>query len=104
METLLPIIIQLITGAAGGAGVGAALKSANMGTLGNIIAGAVGGAGSGQILGMLGMLGGGAMTGDAAGGGAMGGMIGSAVTGLAGGGVLTAVFGMLRNLSADKEE
>ena len=56
MESLLPIILQLVAGAIGGNVGGAAMKNASMGGLGNTIAGAIGGLGGGSLLGpMLGM-------------------------------------------------
>jgi hypothetical protein len=48
--TIINIIIQLIAGALGGHGAGAALKDYDLGKLGNTIAGALGGVGGGQIL------------------------------------------------------
>lgn len=53
METLLPIILQLVAGAVGGNIGGAAMKNASLGGLGNTIAGAVGGIGAGQLLPIL---------------------------------------------------
>ena len=50
METWLPIIIQLISGAIGGNAAGAALKNQSLGTIGNSIAGIVGGGIGGQLL------------------------------------------------------
>ncbi len=50
MEALLPIIIQLVTGAIGGLGVGAAFKQAAMSAAVKIISGAIGGVAGGQIL------------------------------------------------------
>ena len=42
-EALINIIVQIVAGAIGGNGAGAALKDVNLGTLGNTIAGAIGG-------------------------------------------------------------
>jgi hypothetical protein len=53
MESLLPLIIQLIAGAVGGNVGGAALKNSSMGTAGNSIAGAIGGVLGGMGLGPL---------------------------------------------------
>lgn len=53
MESLLPIILQLVAGAVGGNVGGAAMKDSSLGGLGNTIAGAVGGVGAGSILGAL---------------------------------------------------
>jgi hypothetical protein len=53
MNTLLPIIIQIITGIIGGQAVGAAIKTAAMGQLPKILGGAIGGVGGAAILGSL---------------------------------------------------
>ena len=53
MESLLPVILQLVAGAVGGNVGGAAMKDSSLGGLGNTIAGAVGGVGAGSILGSL---------------------------------------------------
>ncbi|HMM64780.1 MAG: hypothetical protein WA975_02615 [Mesorhizobium sp.] len=50
METLLPIIVQIVTGVIGGQAVGAAVKQAAMGQLGKILSGAIGGVAGGAIL------------------------------------------------------
>ncbi|WP_029073437.1 hypothetical protein [Kaistia adipata] len=96
METLLPLIIQVVAGLIGGNAAGAALKEKSLGTTGNSIAGGIGGLILGQIL--QAVMGGGA--GDAA--AAAAGMdIGKIVTDLIGGGaggaILTAIVGMLKN-------
>jgi len=96
METLLPLIIQVVAGLIGGNAAGAALKDKSLGTTGNTIAGGVGGVILGQIL--QAVMGGAAP--DA--GAAMAGMdIGKIVTDVVGGGaggaILTAIVGMLKN-------
>ena len=53
MNTLLPIIVQVITGIIGGQAVGAALKTAALGQLPKILGGAIGGVGGAAILGSL---------------------------------------------------
>ena len=58
MESILPLIIQLVSGAAGGNLAGSLMKNLSLGTLGNSIAGILGGGLGGQLLGMLGMAGG----------------------------------------------
>ena len=70
METLMPLIYQLITGAVGGNIIGALAKKLSLGVLGNSIAGIVGGGLGGQFLGN--MLGGG-LGGELAAAGAGGG-------------------------------
>ena len=47
MDTIVNLIIQLISGVVGGNAAGAALKDYNLGNLGNTIAGAIGGVGGG---------------------------------------------------------
>jgi hypothetical protein len=53
MESLLPLILQLVAGAVGGNVGGAAMKNSSLGGLGNTIAGALGGVGGGSLLGPL---------------------------------------------------
>ncbi len=55
MESLLPLIIQLVSGAAGGNVAGSLMKNLSLGTIGNSLAGILGGGIGGQLLGMLGM-------------------------------------------------
>jgi hypothetical protein len=90
------LLIQLVSGAAGGNIAGAALKKFSLGTVGNSIVGILGGGLGGQILGMLG--GGGA---SAAGGGLDAGSILSSVAGGGvGGGALMAIVGLIRQKMA----
>jgi uncharacterized membrane protein YeaQ/YmgE (transglycosylase-associated protein family) len=88
MESLLPLIINLVAGAVGGNVGGAALKNSSLGGLGNTIAGAIGGVGGGSLLGpLLGM-----------GGAAAGGFdIGSLATSGIGGIVLQVVAGLIKS-------
>jgi len=53
METWIPWIIQLISGAAGGVGAGQVLKNQSLGKVGDAISGVVGGGLGGIILNML---------------------------------------------------
>lgn len=55
METWVPILIQLVSGAVGGNIAGAAMKDKSLGTIGNSIVGILGGGVGGQILGLLGI-------------------------------------------------
>lgn len=87
---MLPLIIQLASGALGGNVAGSLMKSNSLGTLGNSLAGVVGGGLGGQILGMLGM----AATG---GGMDLGSILGSVASGGVGGGVLMAIIGLVRS-------
>ena len=66
VETILPIIVQIVTGILGGQAVGAVLQQVAMTQLTKIISGAVGGVAGGTLLGTL--LGGAAGTEPAAGG------------------------------------
>jgi uncharacterized membrane protein YeaQ/YmgE (transglycosylase-associated protein family) len=88
------LVIQLLSGAAGGNIAGAVLKKASLGPVGNSIVGILGGGLGGQLLGMLG-------AGDAGAAAATSGLdIGSIVASIAGGGVgggvLLAVVGLIR--------
>jgi len=90
---IVGLIIQLVSGAAGGNIAGGLLKKFSLGPIWNSVVGIVGGGLGGQLLGLLGL--GGAA---AAGGGALD--IGSIVSGVAGGGVgggaLLAIVGVVR--------
>lgn len=96
METLLPLIIQLISGAAGGNIVGALVKRISLGLLGNSLAGIVGGGLGGQILGSLLNL----PTASAGAGLDPMAILSQVLSGGAGGGVLMAVIGIIRSMMA----
>lgn len=88
---LTSLIIQLLSGAAGGNVAGKLLKQFDLGPVGNSIAGILGGGLGGQILGMLG-----------AGGASAGGLdVGSILSSVAGGGVggsvLMIIVGLIRS-------
>jgi hypothetical protein len=92
MESLIPVIIQLISGAVGGNIVGALLKKLSLGPVGNSLVGIIGGGIGGQIL---------SAAGDSAGGaGGIGGILGDIGSGGVGGAVLLAVIGLLKKLFA----
>lgn len=91
MEQYLPIIISLLSGAAGGNLAGSLMKKFSLGTLGNSIVGILGGGLGQTILGML--LGGGAAS---AGGMDIAGILSSVAGGGVGGGALMAVIGMVK--------
>jgi hypothetical protein len=93
MESLLPLIIQLISGAAGGNLAGKALNNLSLGTLWNSVAGILGGGIGGKVLGSLGMA-------VASGGLDIGSIIGSIASGGVGGGVLMAVIGLIKKALA----
>ena len=88
---MVGLIIQLISGAAGGNIAGALLKNASLGPVGNSIVGILGGGIGGQLLGMLGV--GGAA---AAGGLDIGSILSSIAGGGVGGGVLMVIVGLIR--------
>ncbi|WP_417583871.1 hypothetical protein [Pelagibacterium sp.] len=98
METLIPIIIQLVAGAIGGNGIGATTKTLSLGPTGNSIAGAIGGVGgtwlASLIPGLANLIGG-------AGAGLDAGMlVTQGLSGLVGGGVLTAIVAAVRKSMA----
>lgn len=92
----LPLIIQLLTGAAGGNVVGKLAKNLDLGTLGNSIAGILGGGLGGQLLGMAGI----AAAPD--GGLDIASILGSVASGGVGGGVLMAIIGVIKSVLAKK--
>lgn len=98
MNTLLPIIVQIITGIIGGQAVGAAFKQAVVGQLPRILGGAIGGVGGAAILNSLmgGSIDPAAVT-DAVSG--LGGSLNieNIVGGLGGGAILTGIIGAVMN-------
>jgi len=83
---MVEIIISLVTGVLGGGGIGGAMKKLSMGKMGNLISGGLGGLLT-NVPGATDMLG--SLTGEPAGN--------AAVAGVAGGGILTAIVGMVKN-------
>lgn len=81
METLVPLITQVVAGAIGGNAASAALKQQAINAVARTIAGAVGGIGGGILLSMMG--------GEAA----MTGLIADGIGGLIGGGILSSIVG-----------
>jgi uncharacterized membrane protein YeaQ/YmgE (transglycosylase-associated protein family) len=88
--SLLPLIIELLCGAAGGNIAGKLLKNLDMGTVGNSLAGIVGGGLGGQLINLLGTTTGAAAAPDA------GSIIGGIASGGVGGAVLMAIVGAMR--------
>jgi len=93
METILPVILQLVGGAGGGNGIGALLKKISLGPVFNTIVGLIGGVGLGQLLKLLV---------PALGGSDLGGILSQLIGGGVGGGLLTIIVGFIRNLIAKK--
>lgn len=90
MEGLIPLIIQLVSGAAGGNLAGALMKNNSLGTLWNSVAGILGGGLGGQVLSLIGM-------GAAAGGGMdIASILSSVASGGVGGGIVMALIGVLK--------
>jgi hypothetical protein len=88
------IIINLIAGALGGAGVGKTSPQFDLGTVGNIISGIVGGGVLGQIVTLVLP----SIVAAAQGGNlSVGGVISQAIAGGAGGAILTAIVGAIKN-------
>ena len=94
MEQLL---INLVTGAIGGNAAGKASSSFDLGTLGNTIAGLVGGGALGQLVTLLLP----AITAAAQSGNfSIGSIVSQAIAGGAGGAILTALVGLIKNKTA----
>ena len=92
---MIPLIINLITGAVGGNVAGALFKNINLGTLWNSVAGIAGGGIGAGVLQAIGMGGGG-------GEGTMeiGNIIASIASGGIGGGGLLTIIGIIKNVLA----
>jgi hypothetical protein len=92
---LVTLIIQLLSGAAGGNIIGGLIKNLNLGPLGNSLAGIIGGGLGGQLLGPL--LG---PEGAAVAGAALDPMaiLGQIATGGVSGGILTAIVGLVKQM------
>ena len=91
---ILPLLIQLLTGAVGGNIVGKLARNIDLGVLWNSVAGIIGGGLGGQLLGLLGMEAGPSGSLDLAS------VLGSVASGGAGGGVLMAVIGVIKSMMA----
>lgn len=104
MEAIVPILVQLIAGGAGGNVLGQIVKSLNLGTAGNTIVGAIGGlAGTwlaGMIPGLDSLVGAASGAAGTAGGLDFGALAGQGATGLVSGGVLTAIAGLIKSTMA----
>ncbi len=90
---LLPLIINLVSGAVGGNLAGALLKNFSLGTLWNSVVGIIGGGLGAQVLGAVGM-------GVANSGTDIASIIGQIASGGVGGGVLMVIVGIIKRLIA----
>jgi hypothetical protein len=89
------LIIQLIGGAVGGYGTGRVAKNVSINPTVDAIVGLIGGYGGTWLAGMIP-----ALAPMLTGGGAA--YVGQAVTGVVGGGILTAIVGLIKNLASSK--
>ena len=96
---IVALIVQLISGAAGGNIAGALLKQFNLGPVGNSLVGILGGGLGGQILGMLGA-GGAGVAAPAASGLDISSIVSSVASGGVGGGALMIIVGLIRQMMA----
>jgi hypothetical protein len=91
------ILINLVAGALGGIGAGKSSSTFDLGTAGNIVSGLVGGGVLGQIVALLlPSLVAAAQSGNLS----VGGVLSQAVAGGAGGAILTALIGAIKNRAA----
>ncbi|GGD18238.1 hypothetical protein [Flavobacterium orientale] len=89
MENLIPLLIQLASGAVGGNLAGSLFKNLSLGKVGNSIVGILGGALGGQLLGMMGFA-------TTSGSMDLEGILSSIAGGGVGGGVLLAIVGVIK--------
>jgi hypothetical protein len=101
MEAIVPILIQLVAGGAGGNVIGQIAKNLSLGTAGNSIVGAIGGLVTtwlaSQVPGLDGIVGAAAGAAGTAGGMDLGALLGQGATGLVGGGALAAIAGLIKS-------
>jgi hypothetical protein len=91
MEQLIPLLVQVLGGAAGGNIIGALLKNANLSAILRTVLGIVGGVGGGQLASLLGILQ--SVIGQAGTGGEIAGHAGTSAIG---GALLTAIVGLIK--------
>lgn len=94
---MLSLIINAVSGLIGGNAAGAAWKDKSLGVIGNSIAGLIGGVAGGYILQAVGLLHSVGL--DTA---TVGSFMGDAGAGVVGGGVLTAIVGVIKDAIAKK--
>lgn len=104
MEVIVPILVQLIAGGAGGNVIANIVKSLNLGPAGNSIVGAIGGVAgtwlASMVPGLDGLVGAAAGAAGTAGGLDLGALVGQGATGLVSGGILTAIAGLIKSSMA----
>lgn len=104
MEVIVPILVQLIAGGAGGNVIANIVKSLNLGPAGNSIVGAIGGVAgtwlASMVPGLDGLVGAAAGAAGTAGGLDLGALAGQGATGLVSGGILTAIAGLIKSSMA----
>ncbi|GAA4889606.1 hypothetical protein GCM10023311_12090 [Flaviramulus aquimarinus] len=88
MDTYLPLIIQLVSGAIGGNIAGSLMKNSSLGTLWNSIVGILGGGLGGSVLSMIGLGTDGSMD--------LSGILSSVARGGVGGGIVLAIIGFIK--------
>jgi hypothetical protein len=94
MEQLLPMLIQLIGGGAGGNIAGSLLKNIDLSRLAQTVIGILGGIAGGQAINWMGVLE------SVMGAGGAGGMLGNAGVSGVSGAVLVAIVGMIKKAMA----
>lgn len=94
MESMLPLLLQVVAGGLGGNGVAQILKQFNLGTLGNTVAGGLGGLGASALAGAVPGLSALADTG----------LAGDGILGLVGGAVVTACVGVIKQMLANNSQ
>ena len=101
MDVIVPLLVQLIAGGAGGNVIGQLVKSLNLGRTGNSIVGAIGGLVGTWLASMVPGLDSLVGTSAAAAGGLdLGALAGQGATSLVGGGLLTAIAGIIKSSMA----
>ena len=93
---IVGLIIQLLSGAAGGNVVGSVLKNISLGTVGNSVAGIVGGLIGGKLGPLIGLGAAAATSGNLD----LASILTQIVSGGAGGGILMAIIGAIRSAMA----
>lgn len=104
MDVIVPILVQLLAGGAGGNVVGQLATRLNLGTAGNSVVGAIGGLGgtwlASMIPGLDSLVGAAAGAAGTTGALDLGALAGQAATSLVGGAGLTAIVGLIKSVMA----